>query len=156
MSRGEAILLHLSNAAVVATGLLLAVMAYLMEPAEEWSVVNHPWQPHVQHLHVLVAPWLVFAVGVIWVSHLVSRLGKGGRGRTTGLALVVGFVPMVVSGYAIQVAVGEGGRTVSVSVHLIASAIWVGAFVLHLVRRLIERREIAADAAPGVDVDLAA
>ncbi|HSN57601.1 MAG TPA: hypothetical protein VLT32_23225, partial [Candidatus Sulfomarinibacteraceae bacterium] len=94
MSRGEAILLHLSNAAVVATGVVLAVMVYLIEPAEEWAVVNHPWQPHVQHLHVLAAPWLVFAVGVIWVSHLVARLGKGRRGRTTGLALVVGFVPM--------------------------------------------------------------
>jgi hypothetical protein len=31
-------------------------MRCLAEPADEWAVVNHPWQPHLQHLHVLAAP----------------------------------------------------------------------------------------------------
>ena len=156
MSRGEVVLLHLSNAAVLATGVVLAVMAYLIEPAEEWAVVNHPWQPQVQHLHVLVAPWLVFAVGVIWLSHVVSRLRKGRRGRKTGLALLIGFVPMAVSGYAMQVVVSEGWRSTWVVVHLMASAIWVGAFALHLVRVLVERRTDAVDSPSEVDIDLAA
>ena len=38
MSRGEAVLLHLSNSAVVSTGVVLAVMVHLIEPAEEWAV----------------------------------------------------------------------------------------------------------------------
>lgn len=149
-------MLHLSNTAVVSTGVVLAVMVYLIEPAEEWAVVNHPWQPQMQHLHVLAAPWLVFAVGVIWASHIVSRLRKGPRGRRTGLSLLIGFAPMVVSGYAAQVVIGEGWRAAWVSVHLAASTIWVGAFALHVTRVLVERRKEAASEASEVDVDLAA
>lgn len=156
MSRGEVVVLHLSNAAVVATGVALAVMAYLMEPAEDWAVVNHPWQPLAQHLHVLAAPWLVFAVGLVWLSHVVSRLRNGRRGRKTGLALLIGFVAMAVSGYAMQVVVGEGLRSAWAAVHLAASATWMGAFALHLVRVLVERRAEAVETAPDDEIDLAA
>ena len=70
MSRSERLFLHVANGLVGGTGLVYAAMRYLMNPTDEWSVVNHPWQPHVQHLHVLVAPLLVFAAGLIWSRHV--------------------------------------------------------------------------------------
>jgi hypothetical protein len=156
MSRGEVAFVHLSNAAVVATGVVLGFMAYLIEPAEEWAVVNHPWQPHVQHLHVLAAPLLVFAVGLIWRSHAVAKLRNGRRGRMTGLSLLIAFAPMAVSGYAMQVVVGEGWRSVWVAVHLTASAVWLAAFVFHVARVLIEGRADALLSQSDSDIDLAA
>ena len=62
MSRGQSVFLHLANLAVSGTGLVYAWMRYLAEPVDEWAIVNHPWQPHTQHLHILTAPLLVFAV----------------------------------------------------------------------------------------------
>ena len=51
-------------------------MRYLMEPTDLFSVVNHPWQPTLQHLHVLVAPLMVFAVGLIWKKHIAALIRK--------------------------------------------------------------------------------
>ena len=56
MNRTEAWFVHLSTLLVGITGVIYAIMRYLMEPTDPFSVVNHPWQPTLQHLHVLVAP----------------------------------------------------------------------------------------------------
>ena len=77
MSRAQLLLFHLINLAVCGTGLVYAWMRYLVEPVDEWAVVNHPWQPHMQHLHVLLAPLLVFAVGLIWSAHVLGKLKNG-------------------------------------------------------------------------------
>ena len=156
MSRTEIVLLHLANALVVATGVVYAVMRYLLEPAEEWAVVNHPWQPHLQHFHVLVAPALIFAVGLIWSTHVLSKLRNGRKGRMTGLGLIVGLAPMVMSGYAIQITIDEGWRTAWIVVHLVSSLLWICAFVLHLIRTLIARRRERAEESEPVGIDLAA
>ena len=156
MSRTEIVVLHLANALVVATGVIYAVMRYFLETAEEWAVVNHPWQPHVQHFHVLVAPALIFAVGLIWSAHVMSKLRNGRKGRMTGLGLLVGFVPMAMSGYAIQVVVDEGWRTAWIVVHLVASGVWIAAFVLHLLRTLIARQRERVEESESVGIDLAA
>jgi hypothetical protein len=45
-------------------------MQHLMEPVNEWAVINHPLQPLVLKLHILVAPVMVFAVGMVAVNHM--------------------------------------------------------------------------------------
>ena len=126
MSRFERWLLDISNLIVGGTGIAYAVMKYLMESTDEWAVVNHPWQPHLQHLHVLGAPLLVFACGLLWSTHVAPKLSANDpRGRLTGLSLVVQLIPMVLSGYLIQVSVSEGWRTIWVWVHLVTSIVWL-------------------------------
>jgi hypothetical protein len=135
MNRWEARLQHAANLLVGGTGIVYAVMRYMMDPADEWAVVNHPWQPHIQHLHVLTAPLLVFACGLIWNHHVTGNLTRGERrGRRTGPGLLLALVPMVVSGYLIQTTVTETWRQVWIVAHLIASTAWMLAFAAHLVR----------------------
>lgn len=132
MRAWERRLVGLSNLLVGGTGLVYGWMRYLLEPAEPWDVVNHPWQPQLQHLHVLFAPLLVFACGLIWREHVASRsLLRPGPGRRSGLLLVVGLVPMVFSGAAIQIATGPLERKVWVAVHLVASCLWMIATLAH-------------------------
>ena len=149
MSRFESLLTQLATVLVGGTGVVYAFMRYVMEPADEWSVVNHPWQPHVQHLHILVAPLLVFAVGMIWSTHVAPSLRNGGpRGRATGIGLLVSFVPMVVSGALIQTAVEPVWRSVWIGLHLASSALWMMAWIAHPVwtRWLrVQRRGDAVD-----------
>ena len=129
MNRWESRFLILSNLLVGGTGVVYAIMRYFMQPADEWAVVNHPWQPHVQHLHVLAAPLLVFACGLIWHRHVVSSLrGETGRGARTGPGLLLAFGPMVLSGYMIQTTTGESWRQLWVVVHVASSAAWMLAF----------------------------
>lgn len=132
MSRAERRLLDIANLLVGGTGLIYAVMKYLIEAADEWAVVNHPWQPHVQHLHILAAPLLVFVAGAFWKHHVLEgRRGNGSNGRATGLALAIQLVPMVLSGYLIQVSVAENWRLVWIWVHVITGGLWCLLVVSH-------------------------
>lgn len=140
MSRWEAGLQYLANLLVGGTGIVYAVMRYAMEPADAWTVVNHPWQPHVQHLHVLTAPLLVFACGLIWRRHVVGNLRRGtGPGRLTGPGLLLALVPMILSGYLIQTTVTAAWSRLWIVVHLASSALWVAAFAGHLLGALRTR-----------------
>jgi hypothetical protein len=142
VSRGQVIFLHLANLAVSGTGLIYAWMSYLLQPADEWAVVNHPYQPLAQHLHVLSAPLLVFAIGLIWSVHALAKLRNGRRGRASGLGLMGLFLPMAASGYLLQVAVDPEWRKRWIVIHIVSSLLWVGALVVHQVRAL---RSKAAD-----------
>ena len=140
MSRFEAWCLHLSSLLVGGTGLIYAWMIYLVKPADPYSVVNHPWQPTVQHLHILVAPLLVFAGGMIWRRHAWFHW-QGGmeRRRRSGVSLIFTLVPMVVSGYLIQTAVEGDWRRIWVVVHLAASGLWLLGYLTHQVPALYFR-----------------
>lgn len=103
MSRFEAWLLHLGSLLVGGTGLVYAGMRYLAVPADPEAVVGHPWQPAVQHLHVLTAPLLVLAVGALFHAHAWTALRLGVRdGRASGLVLLASALPMIASGYLLQ------------------------------------------------------
>ena len=132
MSRWQRWLLHTANLLVGGTGLVYALMRYFMRPADEWAVVNHPWQPHVQHLHLLFAPLLVFACGWIWQGHVAGRQRQAEEPRRrTGPGLIVAFAPMIVSGYLIQTTVSDGWRQAWIALHLTSSAAWLFAFLGH-------------------------
>ena len=134
MSRWEGRFLSAANLLVGGTGLIYAIMRYFMKPADEWAVINHPWQPQLQHLHVLSAPLLVFACGLIWHQHVVENMRRDERrGTSTGPGLLLTFVPMALSGYLIQTTTGATWRQIWVVAHLVSSAAWLLAFVGHLV-----------------------
>jgi hypothetical protein len=134
VSRAQLLFLHFANLTVCGTGLVYAWMRYLVAPIDEWAVVNHPWQPATQHLHVLVAPLLVFAVGVIWSAHILGKLKNGRTNRAAGIGLMALFLPMAASGYLLQIAVNPGWRQTWIWVHIAASLLWVAVFVVHQVR----------------------
>lgn len=142
MSRFEAWLAHVATILVGGTGLVYAWMRYVLQPLEPFAVVNHPLQPTVQHLHVLVAPLLVFVAGQIWYRHAWMHWKKGvPQGRRSGIGLALTLVPMVVSGYLIQTTVSEGWRTAWVVVHCAASALWIAGYLGHQLARQAGGRE---------------
>jgi hypothetical protein len=134
MTRWEAQVQYAANLLVGGTGIVYAVMRYGMEPVDEWAVIHHPWQPHVQHLHLLTAPLLVFACGLIWRRHVADNLERGERrGRRSVPGLLLALVPMTLSGYLIQTTAAESWRQAWVGVHLVASAAWILALLGHVV-----------------------
>lgn len=158
MTRFEAWTVHLSSLLVGGTGAVYAWMRYLAEPADPYAVVNHPLQPLFQHLHVVAAPLLVFAAGFIWREHVWKHWRKRVKGRRrSGLSMMLTLVPMIASGYLIQVAVEPSWRNVWVWVHLVASGLWALAYVGHLVsprlRRARRRRSARAadDREPAIN-----
>jgi hypothetical protein len=136
MTRAQAWCAHLAALGVGASGLVYGWMRYLCEPADELALVNHPLEPSVQHLHVLLAPLLVFAVGLVWREHVWKRVRTlHAARRPTGLVLFALFFPMTFSGVWVQVAEGELARALAVWTHALSGTLWCAAYGLHLVSR---------------------
>ena len=145
--------IHASTILVGGTGLVYAWMRYFTSPVDEFSIVGHPWQPHVHHLHLWTAPLLVFGIGVIWRDHAWRYYRRGlPQRRRTGISMLLTGAPMIVSGYLIQTAVGENWRLTWIVVHLIASALFLGGYSVHQMldkpaRRSVRNRPRAGGAA---------
>lgn len=137
MTRAQAWTLHAAALCVGGSGLVYAWMRTLCEPADEFALSNHPLEPAVQHLHVLVAPLLVFATALVWGEHVWRRVHTGyPRRRPTGLALFALFFPMVFSGGWVQVAEGELARRLAIWTHTVSGTAWCAAYAVHLVLHL--------------------
>jgi hypothetical protein len=145
VNRVEAWCVHTANLLVGATGLVYAVLRYLVEPSDPFAVVNHPLQPLAQHLHVWAAPLVVFAVGLVFRAHVWAHLVRGVPARrASGLAQLAAFVPMVASGYLIQTAVTPASRQAWVAVHLATSGLWLAGWAAHLLASRSGARAAAA------------
>jgi len=132
MSRPTAWLNHLAAAAVGGTGLVWAWMRYFVAPADEFALVNHPWEPQVASLHILSAPALIFATGLIWQNHAWAKIRTGLRTRRkTGLLLAISIFPMIASGYLLQTAVHETAREIWLWAHLATSGLWGVSYLTH-------------------------
>ncbi len=140
MTPGAKRLLHVANLTVGGTGLVYAWMLYLAEPAEPdpfaIAALHHPWQPAVKNLHVLFAPLLVFAIGLIWSDHVWKRVRSGfPLRRRVGLTLAALAAPMIASGYLLQTSVDETWHDVWVWTHVGSSTLWIAAYLAHLAGR---------------------
>jgi hypothetical protein len=132
MSTWEFRLMHLANLLVTGTGLVYGVLKYFMILEGEYGPEPHAAQADWQHLHVLTAPFLALMLGAFWKAHASHLLKKKFKeGRRTGIGMMWFIVPMVFSGYLIQVAMSDVWRTVFVWMHLAVSGLWIAAYALH-------------------------
>ena len=136
MSRAQVITLHAAVALTTATGAVFAWMRYFMKSDDPFAVVNHPMQPWMLASHVVVAPLLVFAFGWIFGNHIAPGYANPNvPKRKSGLATVAILVPMIASGYLLQIATADGTRKAMSIAHWITSAFFVVAYLVHLLTR---------------------
>lgn len=131
--------LHLAALLTAATGALDGGLRWFGQRMGEFGPEPSPWLGPAQHAHVLVAPLLVFTLGVLVRGHLVPRLRAGMAGRATGLALAAFLAPMVLSGYAVQVAVDPAWRTACSWVHGVSASLFLLAYLGHLAVSLLRK-----------------
>lgn len=124
--------LHLAALLTAGTGVVDGLLRWFGERAGEFGPEAHPWLPAAQHLHVLTAPLLVFALGMMVRGHLWARLKKGPEGRRTGLAAAYLIAPMVLTGYGIQVVTDPAWRTGLAWAHGISAGVFLLAYLGHL------------------------
>ena len=135
MGRAEAWFVHLANLAVAVTGVIYALFRWWIGPVDEFSL-SHPWQPTWQHLHVVTAPLLVFAMGLVWRGHVWRLLRSSlGRRRRSGWALLTAAVPMILSGYLLQVSTEAFWRGLWTWTHVSTSSVWLLAYAGHQLTR---------------------
>ena len=134
MKPWEIWLSHVSTFLVTVSGVLYLWMKYLMETDDPFSLVNHPWQPAMLSLHVMVAPVLVFVVGLMVQSHIQKKLRSGASSnRGSGLASMVTLPVMIVSGYMLQVVTAPWVASLTLALHLLSSSVFVVTYLTHQV-----------------------
>ena len=103
------------------------------EPTDEFALVNHPWQPALHLLHVVTVPLFVFALGLLWPTHIAPKLcSRATARRRSGIGLMALAVPMIASGYAVQVSVAVEWRTAWAWAHGVTSVLFLLLFLAHL------------------------
>jgi len=144
VTKAEAWFSHAATVLVGGTGVVYGWMRYFAEPVDEFAVVNHPWEPTTLHLHILFAPLVIFACGLVWRSHVWKRVVSGFRSRRkTGLVLFAVFVPMAVTGYLIQTTTSLWLSNVWIWVHVGASILWIVGYVVH--QLIVVRYQVPAN-----------
>lgn len=121
-----------TSVATAVTGVGYFGIKYLLEPAEPWAVINHPLQPWLLKAHILVAPFLVFSVGMITLRHVWRHFqSRTPWGRRSGILAALALAPMIVSGYLIQAVTHAGWLTVTAWAHIGFGAAYALGAALH-------------------------
>ena len=135
MSRLQLFYLHASIALTTITGVVFAVMKYFMKGTDEFSVVNHPWQPHMLAAHVVIAPLLLFVLGWSFSNHMLPKYRFGnGKNRRSGMWSMLLIAPMTLSAYLLQIATNETLREAMAAAHWVSSGLFVIGYAVHLVK----------------------
>jgi hypothetical protein len=124
--------LHLAAWLTGATGLIYGWLRYYGQRVGEFGLEAHPLQAVLQHLHVLTAPLLVFALGMLVRGHVLP-MWRAGRpaGRLSGILLSLILGPMVASGYVVQVVVDPRWRLVAAWIHGVSSLLFLSGYGAH-------------------------
>ncbi len=120
--------------AVTVTGAVYWWMKYLLTGSDPYSVVHHPLQPMFLKLHILVAPMLVFALGVFTVRHIWPQVVSDHPvARRSGLTTALVAGPMILTGYLIQALTDEGWLRVVAWVHIATGLVFAAGVLVHRV-----------------------
>lgn len=132
MNRFERWLLLGSTFLVTVTGIAYLWMRDVMTSPDEFALVNHPLQPLALAAHIVVAPFLVFAIGGIAVHHAWRHYRNGVReGRRSGIALALLGPAMILTGYLIQTITHEVGRQIVGWGHVVTGVLFAALLVQH-------------------------
>jgi len=114
------------------TGLIYWWMDEFLQPLDEFAIINHPLQPWLIKAHIIVAPVLVFALGVIWMNHIWKHIRISMQGaRKSGLLTVALIAPMVFSGYLIQAVINPTLLTALVWIHIGGGLVYLLGLLCH-------------------------
>ncbi|MFN3413992.1 MAG: hypothetical protein ACK42L_08035 [Thermoanaerobaculum sp.] len=134
LSLPELVAFWLAQLLVGATGVTLLVLRLSPPPEDDFATVP-PSFPFWQHAHVLLAPVLVFLLGLLWARHASPSLRARRPRRLSGVVLLLLALVMVASGYGLQVSVEETLRQAFRLLHTAAGVAWLATGGLHLLGR---------------------
>jgi hypothetical protein len=124
------------------SGLVFFVLKHFYVAEDPFAIEGHPLQTPSLKLHILAGPLLVFISGVLYTTHVRPYLFGGRRSnRRSGLLMLVTFVVMVLSGYALQIVSSPLGHQIALVSHLSSSGLFLGGFLSHCAVSWLIRRQ---------------
>lgn len=116
------------------TGFVYLYMKLVLVTDDPFAIINHPWQPAMLSIHVVVAPVFIAFFGMLFRSHSLRKLRSGNpANRRTGWISIVGFSAMALSGYFIQIGTSPAFINFSIWLHIGTGTLFVLSYGVHLV-----------------------
>lgn len=146
MNRFERWSVWVSTILVAVSGAGLLWVKYFVHNDDPWSVINHPLQPWFLKAHILTAPLLIAALGQIALRHVWRHFHSAvACGRRSGVITAAVSLPLILSGYLIQVITSEAWLELLAVSHIILGVVFAIGILIHsvLVRRLRPRSPAA-------------
>jgi len=132
VSRFERWAVWSTSIGTLVTGVIYVWMKYLLVSADPFAVVNHPLQPLVLKLHILVSPLLVFSIGLVALRHIWRHVQTGMRdGRRSGMVTLLALGPMILTGYLIQAVTHESLLRAMVLSHIGLGLLYGAGLMVH-------------------------
>lgn len=126
--------MEIAAISVGGSGIVYGVLRYFLEGSSDpySSVSRHPWEPAARDVHLLLAPLLVLGLALIWNGHIRPKFVAGAKKRRrSGVALMLLSLPMIFTGYLLQIAIDDFWRQFWIWSHGITSSIFLLAFAVH-------------------------
>ena len=134
MNRFEKWSVWIASVLVAATGVGLLWTRYLMRARDPWSVINHPLEPWFLKAHIITAPLLIFAIGLIATRHIWPHFKAGiRRGRRSGILTGLLTLPMILTGYLIQVVTHAAWLRALAMSHIVLGLVFASGLAVHQV-----------------------
>ncbi len=127
---------------VIATGILYFWMKDMLVTDDPLAVVNHPLQPLTLDLHLLSAPALLVIFGVVFNAHVAAKLVGRAPLRRSGLASLITFAAMSLTGYLLPVIVNERAHIVIRWLHIGSGLVFATSYGIHLASGLALWRRV--------------
>jgi hypothetical protein len=132
VTRFERWTIWVSSVVTFVTGVIYLWLKYVLVSDDPFAVVNSPWQAPVLKLHIVAAPTLVFAFGLVAVRHVWRHLQRQvAAGRLSGLTSAAALLPLVATGYLIQAVTDEGWLRALAWSHIGLGLLYGVAMLLH-------------------------
>ena len=132
MNRFEKWMLWTSFALTAITGVGLLWTKYFMHTTDPWAVINHPLQPWLLKAHIVAAPALIFALGLISAKHIWQHFkARIPVGRKTGIVTVLMAGMMILTGYLVQIVTQVVSLKVLAISHIALGFVFLAGFVAH-------------------------
>jgi hypothetical protein len=132
MKRWEAWTNHLGWSLTALSGLVYGALKYFVTNPDPDSRLSHPWQPAVLAVHVLAAPVAVFGLGLLFRRHALTQFSSGERDRRrTGTVMTLLAIPLVLSGYVVQVMTGDAARRWTGWAHAALGLVYAIGYAIH-------------------------
>lgn len=140
MNRFEKWSVWITAVLVTATGVGLLWTKYFVPANDPWSVINHPLQPWFLKAHIITAPLLIFAIGLIATRHIWPHYqARIRRGRRSGILTALFTLPMILTGYLIQVVTHVGWlRALAIS-HIVLGLVFAAGLAVHQIATRVRR-----------------
>ncbi|MBD66312.1 MAG: hypothetical protein CME62_13965 [Halobacteriovoraceae bacterium] len=130
MTKAERKYFLLLSFTIFIQGLIYFIFKEFFQIETTFGPRPHALTSSLLHIHILIVPLMVFALGYLFKVHILEKLKRKKR-RKSGITGLILFLLMILSGYLLQMGLELQTTRVIAIFHITVSVLWFGQLLWH-------------------------